>query len=158
MNHLYRGDQDTEDTLGVHSYHFAGTNMLFNVQPAVSPLCMRSSYVCLMCAPHSVKMGGSACYACSSHGGRHVLSKKHPSRDVIFSGQNLAQQKPKFVTSRDVLEPSKQALLASHDVIVSGQICSSKLQRVSHCHLCVCKMTLRLGVRGCWQCFAGLAD
>ena len=37
---------------------------------------------------------------------------------------------PKFITSHDVLEPLKQVLLASRDVIISGQICGSKLQRV----------------------------
>ena len=45
--------------------------------------------------------------------------KKHPSRDVVFSG-----------TSHDILEPLKQALLASCDVTIPGQICGSKLQRV----------------------------
>ena len=35
---------------------------------------------------------------------------------------------PQFWTD-DILEPSKQALLASRDVIISSQICGSKLQR-----------------------------
>ena len=34
------------------------------------------------------------------------------------------------MTSHDALERLKQALLESRDVIISGQICSSKLQRV----------------------------
>ena len=37
---------------------------------------------------------------------------------------------PNFITSHDVLEPLEQALLASRDVIISGQICGSKLQSV----------------------------
>ena len=45
---------------------------------------------------------------------------------------------PKIISLHDVLEPLKQALLASRDVIISGQICGSKLQRV---------FTLR---DGCW--------
>ena len=42
----------------------------------------------------------------------------------------FGQKKPKFIISHDVLEPFKQALLASRDVIISGQICGSKLQMV----------------------------
>ena len=37
---------------------------------------------------------------------------------------------PKITSLHDVLEPLKQALLASRDVIISSQICVSKLQRV----------------------------
>ena len=39
---------------------------------------------------------------------------------------------PKIISLHDVLEPFKQALLplASRDVIISSQICVSKLQRV----------------------------
>ena len=37
---------------------------------------------------------------------------------------------PKIIISHDVLEPLKQVLLASRDVIISGRICGSKLQRV----------------------------
>ena len=37
---------------------------------------------------------------------------------------------PKMIALHDVLEPLKQALLASRDVIISSQICVSKLQRV----------------------------
>ena len=58
------------------------------------------------------------------------IGRKHPSRDVIFSGQNLAQKLPKIITSNDVLEPLKQVLPASRDAIISGQICGLKLQRV----------------------------
>ena len=36
---------------------------------------------------------------------------------------------PKLITSHDVLEPLKQVLLASRDVIISGQKFGSKLQR-----------------------------
>ena len=35
----------------------------------------------------------------------------------------------KHITVHDVLEPLKQALLASHDVIIASQICGSKLRR-----------------------------
>ena len=58
------------------------------------------------------------------------FGKKHPSCDVIFSGQNVARKKPKIITSHNVLETLKQALLASRDVIISGQICGSKLLAV----------------------------
>ena len=50
------------------------------------------------------------------------LGSKHPSRAVIFSGRNFAQKTPKSITSHDVLEPLKQVLSASRDVIISGQI------------------------------------
>ena len=46
------------------------------------------------------------------------VGRQHPSSDVIFSGQNLAN------------EPLKHVFLASCDVIISGQICGSKLQSV----------------------------
>ena len=36
---------------------------------------------------------------------------------------------PKIISLYDVLEPLKRALLASRDVIISSQICVSKLQR-----------------------------
>ena len=36
----------------------------------------------------------------------------------------------KIISLHDVLEPLKQALLASRDVIISSQICGSKLQKV----------------------------
>ena len=54
------------------------------------------------------------------------FGSKHPSRDVIFSGQKM----PKMISLHDVLEPLKQALLASRDVIISSQICGSNLQKV----------------------------
>ena len=56
------------------------------------------------------------------------LSRKHPSRDVIFP--KLAPTAPKIITVHDVVEPLKQALWASCDVIISTQICGSKLQTV----------------------------
>ena len=37
---------------------------------------------------------------------------------------------PKFISLHDVLEPLKQALLASRDVIISSQIRGSNLQKV----------------------------
>ena len=37
---------------------------------------------------------------------------------------------PNIISLHDVLEPLKQALLASRDVIISGQICGSNLQKV----------------------------
>ena len=61
---------------------------------------------------------------------RNNFSRKHPSRDVIFSGRNLPPKMPKNSSLHDVLEPLKQALLASCDVLISSQICVSKLQRV----------------------------
>ena len=59
-----------------------------------------------------------------------MFSRKHPSRDVIFSGEKFAPPQ-KIISLHDVvLEPWKQALLASRDVIIFSQICVSKLQRV----------------------------
>ena len=60
------------------------------------------------------------------------VGRKQPSRDVIFSGQNLAQKCRKMVTSHDVLEPLKQVLSASRDLITSSQICSSNPGKFSH--------------------------
>ena len=37
---------------------------------------------------------------------------------------------PQMITSHDALEPVKQVLSASRGVIIFGQICGSKLQRV----------------------------
>ena len=37
---------------------------------------------------------------------------------------------PKSISLHDVLEPLRQALLASRDVIISSQICGSNLQKV----------------------------
>ena len=37
---------------------------------------------------------------------------------------------PNFITSHDVLEPLKQAILTSRDVMISGQIFGSKLESV----------------------------
>ena len=65
-----------------------------------------------------------------------MVSKKHPSRDGIFSSRAKENTRNHHITWR--LEPSIHSLLASHDVIISSQICSSNLQRV-----------LTLG-DGCW--------
>ena len=53
------------------------------------------------------------------------IGRKHPLRDVIFSGHNLAKKCNKQITSHDVLEPLKQVFSASRDVILSGQIWGS---------------------------------
>ena len=42
----------------------------------------------------------------------------------------FGQKVPKIISLHDVLEPLKQALLASRDVILSSQICGSNLQKV----------------------------
>ena len=57
------------------------------------------------------------------------FGRKNPSRDVIFSGQNLAKN-PQSISLHDFLGPLKEALSASLDVRISGQIYGSKLQRV----------------------------
>ena len=62
---------------------------------------------------------------------------------MIFFGQNLAKKMPKSISLHDVLEPLKQALLASRDVIISSQICGLNLQKV-----------FTLG-DGCWLPIAG---
>ena len=49
---------------------------------------------------------------------KHNISRTHPSRDVIFFGQILAQKMPEIISVHDVWEPWKQALLASRDVII----------------------------------------
>ena len=59
-----------------------------------------------------------------------VIGRKHPSRDVIFSGQNLAKKCQKIISLHDVLEPLKQALVASRDVIISSQIWAQIWQKV----------------------------
>ena len=41
-----------------------------------------------------------------------------------------SKKMPKIVTSHEVLEPLEQVLLASRDVMISGLIFGSKLQRV----------------------------
>ena len=59
----------------------------------------------------------------------------------------FGQKMPKIISLHDVLEPLKQALLASRDVIISSQICGSNLQKV-----------FTLG-DGCWlpkSCHRGL--
>ena len=53
---------------------------------------------------------------------------------------------PKIISLHDVLEPLKQALLASRDVKNSSQICSSNLQKV-----------FTLG-DGCWLPITALRD
>ena len=50
--------------------------------------------------------------------------------DFPVHGKKLAKKVPKIITSHDVLEPFKEVLSASRDVIISGQSCGSKLQRV----------------------------
>ena len=57
------------------------------------------------------------------------ISSTHSSRDVVFSGQNLAKKTAEIISVHDVWGPLKQALLASRDVMISSQICVSKLQR-----------------------------
>ena len=42
----------------------------------------------------------------------------------------FGQKMPKMITSHDVFEPLKQALSASCDVNISGQVCGLKLQKV----------------------------
>ena len=80
------------------------------------------------------------------------LGRKHPSSDVMFSGQSL--------TSYDVLEPFRQVLSASRDVIISGQICGSKLPRVftlgDGCWLPICSIRMSsspqpLDLDGCFS-------
>ena len=53
----------------------------------------------------------------------------HPSRDEMCFGQKKVGKR-QSTTSHDVLEPLKQALLASRDVIIAIQTFGSKLQRV----------------------------
>ena len=42
----------------------------------------------------------------------------------------FGQKMPKIISLHDVLEPLKQALLASRDVIISSRICGSNLRKV----------------------------
>ena len=76
---------------------------------------------------------------------RSFIGRKHPSRDVIVSGQNLDKICQKLSYRMTSLRLLKQVLSASRDMIISGQICSSKLQ----------KKVFTLG-DGCWlpiSCF-----
>ena len=52
---------------------------------------------------------------------------QHLSRDAIFSEK--WQTNVRIITAHEVLEPLKQALLASHDVMISSQIRDWKLHR-----------------------------
>ena len=57
-----------------------------------------------------------------------LFSRTHPSRHVTqcdLSRQQSAQKQPEIVTSHDILEHLREALVASRDVIISSQICSS---------------------------------
>ena len=58
-----------------------------------------------------------------------MISRPHPSRDVVFFGQISARKRPEIISVHDVWEPLKRVLLASRDVIVSSQICGSNVQR-----------------------------
>ena len=53
----------------------------------------------------------------SSGPGKISVCEKHPSRDVIF----LAKTRNKIITLFDVVDPIKQAFLASRDVLISSQ-------------------------------------
>ena len=63
---------------------------------------------------------------------RAKFSRTHPSHDVIYFGPRVSGKMPEIITSNDVLEALKQALVASRDVIIASQVCGSKLQRVFH--------------------------
>ena len=55
------------------------------------------------------------------------------SRPLCFAAESSCdrvQEMPKFFTSHDVVEPLKQVLWASRDVMISGRIWGSKSQRV----------------------------
>ena len=68
-------------------------------------------------------------------GGRHskLLCDSNYRQEAYITWCDLFRPKfgpktPRIITSHDVLEPLKQVLSASRDVIISGQICGSKLQ------------------------------
>ena len=91
------------------------------------------------------------------------FGRKHPSRDVIFSGQISAKKLPTIITSHDVLEPLKQVLSASRsDVIISGQNWGSKLQRVftlgDGCWLPIHLLAIFSPISGRSQSVAGQRD
>ena len=54
--------------------------------------------------------------------------KKMDPSDLFWP--KFGQKMRKIISLHDVLEPLKQALLASRDVIISSQICTSNLQKV----------------------------
>ena len=56
------------------------------------------------------------------------MSRKHPSRDAMFYSQKLPGKTLEITTSHDILACLKKALLASRDVMISRQVCSSNLQ------------------------------
>ena len=59
-----------------------------------------------------------------------LISRKHGSRDAISFGPKMPRKTPETIMSHGVLEPKKPALLASHDAILSSQICGWRLQKV----------------------------
>ena len=65
---------------------------------------------------------------------KQIIGRKHPSRDVMFSGQKFAPKMPNIITSHDVLGPlnqvlsAKQVLSASRDVTIFWpKFCGSKV-------------------------------
>ena len=74
----------------------------------------------------------------------------HPSRHVTFPAK-FGRKNLQIMTSHDVLEPLKQLLLASRDVIISGQIGGSKLQRVfTFGDGCWLPIDVQVAVRKCY--------
>ena len=66
---------------------------------------------------------------------RRLLRNAYFRQEASITGcdifwPNFGQKMPKIISLHDVLEPSKLALWASRDVIISSQICGSKLQKV----------------------------
>ena len=67
--------------------------------------------------------------------GREFTTTTHLAAEARISRQKASitwcdLSWPKIISLHDVLEPLKQALLASRDVILSSQICGSKLPKV----------------------------
>ena len=62
------------------------------------------------------------------------LGWKHPSRDAIFFGkfEKCLEETPEIHTSHDVFWAFRKTLFASCDMMISSQICGSKLVRVFH--------------------------
>ena len=82
----------------------------------------QSPAVCFLCHCVFVSIGMKLQF-------RNILMKASITWCDLF-WPKFAKKMPKIISLHDVLEPLKQALLASRDVNISSQICGSKLQKV----------------------------
>ena len=82
--------------------------------------------MCCLEVPH--KIGATRALFCWEGGGVYRQEASITWCDLFRP--KCAQKTPRLITSHDVLEPLKQVVSASRDVIISGQIWGLKLQSV----------------------------